>query len=65
MNSSSTRRVHSMEAIVDKRDDKGRVSWCASFAQDTTARRFVDQQNRIYGKHLTFFLRGEESDATG
>lgn len=54
-----------MQATVDKRDDKGRVSWCADFAQDTTARRFVDQQNRIYGKHLQFFIRGEDPDAVG
>ena len=54
-----------MEATVDKRDDKGRVSWCATFSQDSTARSFVRTQNATYGKHLRFFIRGEEPDEMG
>jgi hypothetical protein len=50
-----------MSTDVDKRDTKGRVSWVATFAHDSTAAEFIRRQNRIYAGHLTFFIRGEET----
>ena len=49
-----------MTAVVNKRDAKGRVQWCATFAHDTTARIFTKQMNSNYAGHLKFFIEGEE-----